>query len=347
VGEHAVAEHGHMQDFEAHVRAVEEDLEYWRTKRLEPRILFLARRGVVSIYDLMRAAATHTAEFNRERPSVDWGDDLERRIRALEDGLDEFVRAVTVIRLDAAPSGTAVSEDNRKEAGYYDPFFRISRPRRDGTLLERIERLEGDIHNYTTELRIFAAALIGLGLTSPEAMEHRRAELAEQGFRNAGKIVARAWLDEDFKRNLIATGREAMRELGIPSGKLGKLGVVENTDTVHHVVVCTLCSCYPYDLLGNPPWWYKDDSFRQRIVQDPRGTLAEMFQLNVPNQVEVQVHDSTSDVRWMVIPRRPAGTEGLSEEELAQLVTPDSVIGAAEALEPSQLADYWQTGAPT
>ena len=114
----------------------------------------------------------------------------------------------------------------------------------------------------------------------------------------------------------------------------GKLGVVENTATVHNVVVCTLCSCYPHDLLGDTPWWYKHDSYKKRIVADPRATLREMFQLELPPQMEIQVHDSTSDVRYMVLPRRPAGTEGMSEEELARLVTQASLIGAGECLAP-------------
>ena len=99
-----------------------------------------------------------------------------------------------------------------------------------------------------------------------------------------------------------------------------------------------LCSCYPHDLLGDPPWWYRDDSYKERIVRDPRGTLAQRFNLRLPDTVEVRVHDSTSDVRWMVLPRRPAGTEGWSEEELARLVTIDALVGAAEALSPASIA---------
>ena len=129
-----------------------------------------------------------------------------------------------------------------------------------------------------------------------------------------------------------------MRELNIPPGRLGKLGVAENTATLHNVVVCTLCSCYPHDLLGDPPWWYRDDSYKERIVRDPRGTLADRFNLRLPDTVEVRVHDSTSDVRWMVLPRRPRGTDGWSEEELARLVTTDSLVGAAPALTPAALA---------
>ena len=166
----------------------------------------------------------------------------------------------------------------------------------------------------------------------------QRAFLAGRGAWNGARIVARAWVDPGFKQALLARGREAVRELNIPPGKLGKLGVAENTATLHNVVVCTLCSCYPHDLLGDPPWWYRDDSYKQRIVEDPRGTLAHRFNLRLPGGVEVRVHDSTSDVRWMVLPRRPAGTQGWSEEELARLVTIDSLVGTAEALTPAALA---------
>ena len=117
-----------------------------------------------------------------------------------------------------------------------------------------------------------------------------------------------------------------------------------NTEQVHNVVVCTLCSCYPHDLLGDTPWWYKHDSYKQQIVRDPRGTLATMFGLRVPEHAEVRVHDSTSDVRWMVIPRRPAGTEGLSEQELARLVTRESLIGVAEPLAQAPAAAARQLG---
>jgi hypothetical protein len=114
---------------------------------------------------------------------------------------------------------------------------------------------------------------------------------------------------------------------------------VENTENVHNVVVCTLCSCYPYDILGDTPWWYKHESYRTKIVQAPRATLEEMFNLKIPASKEVQVYDSTSDVRYFVLPERPTGTEAMSEEDLAKLVTVDSLIGAGEALSPAELAE--------
>ena len=179
-------------------------------------------------------------------------------------------------------------------------------------------------------------ALLDKGVLTKEQLERQRAFLAGRGAWNGARIVARAWVDPVFKQALLTRGREAVRELNIPPGRLGKLGVAENTGTLHNVVVCTLCSCYPHDLLGDPPWWYRDDSYKQRIVEDPRGTLADRFNLRLPDGVEVRV--STSDVRWMVLPRRPAGTDGWSEEELARLVTIDSLVGTAEALTPAARA---------
>jgi Nitrile hydratase, alpha chain len=181
-------------------------------------------------------------------------------------------------------------------------------------------------------------ALLDKRVLTTEQIEQQRAFLAGRGAWNGARIVARAWVDPAFKQALLARGREAVRELNIPPGRLGKLGVAENTAALHHVVVCTLCSCYPHDLLGDPPWWYRDDSYKERIVRDPRGTLADLFDLRLLDSVEVRVHDSTSDVRWMVLPSRPAGTDSWSEEELARLVTIDSLVGTAPALTPAALA---------
>lgn len=184
-------------------------------------------------------------------------------------------------------------------------------------------------------LQAVTAAMIEKGFLDGEALRQQREALARPSPWNGARIVARAWVDPEFRERLIAQGREAVRELGIPPGRLGKLGVLENTDAVHHMVVCSLCSCYPYDLLGDAPWWYKHASYKERIIADPRRTLAEMFDFPLPPQMQVRVYDSTSDVRYMVIPRRPPNTEGMREEDLARLVTPESLIGAGEALSPS------------
>jgi nitrile hydratase subunit alpha len=326
-------EHGpHIRDFDGHVMAVESDVEYFRTKRFEPRVLHLIRRGVVTLYDLMRAA-----EGLQRQPPAQPPDDLEQRIRALEDRLDEFIIGIAVTGL---PLRTArvVIEDTRKERGDYDAFFRIAKRSHEDELVDRVAQLERELDDCLHLLHIFARALVLVGETDEEQLAAQREELRSQGHRNGARIVARAWVDPDFKQRLLTEGREAVRELDIPPGRLGKLGIAENTDDVHNVVVCTLCSCYPHDLLGNPPWWYRTDEYKERIVRDPRSTLKQMFDLDVPPGMRIHVHDSTSDVRWMVLPQRPPGTDDMSEGELAHLVTPESLVGTAPATSPAQPA---------
>jgi nitrile hydratase alpha subunit len=148
---------------------------------------------------------------------------------------------------------------------------------------------------------------------------------------NGARIVARAWVDPAFKERLIADPKAACAELGIDATALNEFVVLENTEKIRHMVVCTLCSCYPRPILGRPPDWYKSFNYRQRSVNDPRGVMRE-FGLVLPDDVEVRVHDSTADIRYLVLPVRPKGTEGLSESELARLVTRDSMIGVMDAL---------------
>ena len=140
------------------------------------------------------------------------------------------------------------------------------------------------------------------------------------------KIVARAWMDPEFRFRLLANGRTACEEFGITFYDDTQLIVLENTDNVHNLIVCTLCSCYPRPVLGLPPDWYKLKPFRARAVKEPRAVLAE-FGTDIPDDVEIRVSDSTSMVRYLVLPQRPANTEGLSEEQLASLVTRDAMIG--------------------
>jgi nitrile hydratase len=142
------------------------------------------------------------------------------------------------------------------------------------------------------------------------------------------KVVARAWTDTGFKARLLADCRAALGELGIDIGQVAEFKVVENTQQAHNVVVCTLCSCYPKMLLGIPPAWYKSLAYRAKTVMDPRGVLAE-FGLVIPGDQEVRVHDSTADLRYIVLPRRPDGTDGWTEDRLASLVTRDCMIGTA------------------
>jgi nitrile hydratase len=145
---------------------------------------------------------------------------------------------------------------------------------------------------------------------------------------NGAKVVARAWVDPDYKARLLEQGTAAIAELGFGGPEGDHMIVVESTDEVHHVVVCTLCSCYPWPVLGLPPEWYKSAPYRSRVVREPRRVLAEMG-CEVPDDVRIEVWDSSADARYLVLPPRPAGTEDLSEEELAALVTRDAMIGVA------------------
>jgi nitrile hydratase len=149
---------------------------------------------------------------------------------------------------------------------------------------------------------------------------------------NGARLVARAWTDPAFKQRLIDDPKAACAELGIDATSLNEFVVLENTEDTRNMVVCTLCSCYPRPILGRPPDWYKSFNYRQRSVLDPRGVLRE-FGTDVPEDVEVRVHDSTADIRYLVLPVRPEGTEGWSEEDLAKIVTRDSLIGVTDPLE--------------
>ena len=153
------------------------------------------------------------------------------------------------------------------------------------------------------------------------------------GPRNGARVVAKAWSDPEYKRRLLADPDNAIAELGY-SGEQGEhMVVLENTPTVHNMVVCTLCSCYPWPTLGLPPTWYKSAPYRSRAVIDPRGVLKE-FGLELPDDVDVRVWDSTAEIRYLVLPARPTGSEGLGEEALADLVTRDSMIGTGRPLAP-------------
>jgi len=153
------------------------------------------------------------------------------------------------------------------------------------------------------------------------------------GPRNGARVVARAWVDPAYKKRLLQNAPAAIAELGYTSGQGEHMVVLENATKVHNMVVCTLCSCYPWPVLGLPPVWYKSAPYRSRAVIDPRGVLKE-FGVEVQDDVEVRVWDSTAELRYLVLPERPAGTEKMTEEQLAELVTRDSMIGVAKATRP-------------
>jgi len=146
---------------------------------------------------------------------------------------------------------------------------------------------------------------------------------------NGAKVVAKAWVDPEYRERLLADGTAAIKELGFSGPQGEHIVVVENTDEVHNLVVCTLCSCYPWPVLGLPPNWYKDPAYRSRAVREPRALLAEMG-LELPADIRISVWDSSAENRYFVLPRRPDHTEGLSEEELAAIVTRDAMVGVAE-----------------
>jgi nitrile hydratase len=187
-------------------------------------------------------------------------------------------------------------------------------------------------HDYSApEVRAAAieAVLVEKGLVATDAIDTVVDAFADEiGPRNGAQVVARAWVDPEFKQRLLADATAAASELGFGGLEGEHVVAVENTPGVHNVVVCTLCSCYPWPLLGIPPVWYKSPAYRARVVAEPRAVLRE-FGVEVPDDVEVRVWDSSAEVRYLVVPRRPAGTEGLAEPELAALVTRDSMIGTA------------------
>jgi nitrile hydratase len=179
----------------------------------------------------------------------------------------------------------------------------------------------------TARVKAMEAILIERGVVSAEAVE-RISDIYQHdvGPQIGAKVVARAWTDPDFKQRLLADATEACAEMGV-SGLQGEdMVAVENTDEVHNVIVCTLCSCYPWPVLGLPPIWYKKEAYRSRVVREPRAVLEE-FGADVPEDKKVRVWDSSAELRYWVLPQRPAGTEDLTQDQLAELVTRDSLIG--------------------
>jgi len=187
--------------------------------------------------------------------------------------------------------------------------------------------------------RIYAIRelLIEKGVLSREDVQRQVDYMEKRSPANGARLVARAWVDPRFKALLLSDPKAACAELGIDASGLTEFVVLENTEKVHNLVVCTLCSCYPRPILGRPPDWYKSFAYRSRAVVEPRSVMAE-FGTVLPEDVDVRVFDSSADIRYLVLPLRPQGTDGLSEEELASLVTRDSLIGVTEAKAPEKVA---------
>jgi len=182
-------------------------------------------------------------------------------------------------------------------------------------------------------LRAVVELLIEKGVIAADEIRRKRHDLRLRGPRLGARVVARAWTDPDFRAALLDDAVVAVRRMGIEplTPTSGRLVALENSAAVHHVVVCTLCSCYPNALLGPAPAWYSSEEYRRRVVSEPRVVLSE-FGLQLPSGMEVRVVDSTAECRYLVVPRRPPGSDGLDEDELADLVTPESMVGTAEAL---------------
>lgn len=194
---------------------------------------------------------------------------------------------------------------------------------------------EREFTYYAKRTEAIQSLLIEKGMITADEVRRAVEDMDSRTPALGARVVARAWVDPTFKARLLSDAKAAVAELGIDTSPLSVLVAVENTEKVHHMVVCTLCSCYPRSILGLPPDWYKSLNYRARAVVDPRGVLRE-FGLELDPEVEVRVLDSTADMRYLVIPARPPGTEGLSEEELAKLVTRDSMIGVAKARTPDK-----------
>jgi len=194
---------------------------------------------------------------------------------------------------------------------------------------------DGRLSEVALRVRALESVLTEKGLVDPRALDGLiETYETKVGPRNGARVVARAWVDPAYKQRLLADGTAAIAELGFTGLQGENMVVLENTPTVHNMVVCTLCSCYPWPVLGLPPVWYKSAPYRSRAVLDPRGVLRELG-VEVSADVEVRVWDSTAELRYLVLPERPASTESWTESELATIVTRDSMIGVARVVAPT------------
>ncbi len=204
---------------------------------------------------------------------------------------------------------------------------------------KRVAAIHRELHSHlppepALRVRALESLLVEKGLVDSRSLDAWVEAYGEQiGPKRGAKVVARAWVDLDYKARLLADGTEAIRDFGFEGHATSHLKAVENTEAVHNLVVCTLCSCYPFSLLGIAPNWYKTAAYRARAVRDPRGVLAE-FGVTLGDEVEVRVWDSTAELRYLVLPQRPRGTDGCDEQNLAALVTRNAMIGTDRDLTP-------------
>ena len=218
-----------------------------------------------------------------------------------------------------------MSDDHHHDHADHDGDDEVHEHRDHGAPLTEVE----------LRVRALESLLVDKGLVDPAALDVLIDTYETKvGPRNGARIVARAWIDPQFKERLLEDGAAAAAEFGFVGRQSEKIVVVENTPQVHNMVVCTLCSCYPWAVLGLPPVWYKSAPYRARAVIEPRGVLSELG-VNVPADREVRVWDSTAEIRYLVLPERPAGTEEMTETQLAELVTRDAMIGVAAVQAPA------------
>jgi nitrile hydratase subunit alpha len=190
------------------------------------------------------------------------------------------------------------------------------------------EETRGITSPYAARIRAIEALLLEKGVLTEPEVQDSISSMEARSPANGARLVARAWVDQDFKELLLSDGKAAALELGMDPEHPAEFIVVENTPELHNLIVCTLCSCYPRAILGRPPDWYKSFAYRSRAVREPRAVMRE-FGFEPPGGVEVIVHDSTADARYMVLPMRPPDTESMDEEQLAELVTRDSLVGVS------------------
>jgi nitrile hydratase len=188
------------------------------------------------------------------------------------------------------------------------------------------EELQHERSPWAARIRAIEELLVEEGVFTKEEVKAQVEYMESRTHKNGARLVARAWVDPAFKKRLLSDTKVAAAELGIDATGPIEFVTVENTGEVHNVIVCTLCSCYPRAILGRPPDWYKSFAYRSRVVVEPREVLRE-FGLELPEDKRIAVHDSSADIRYLVLPQRPGGTEGMDEDELAALVTRDSLIG--------------------
>lgn len=200
--------------------------------------------------------------------------------------------------------------------------------------MQTLPKVPTDESDAALRIRAIESLLVEKGIVDPKAMDVLVDQFENKiGPRNGAKVVSKAWVDPEYKKRLLNDATAAIKELGFSGLQGENMVVVENTDDVHNVIVCTLCSCYPWPTLGLPPVWYKSAPYRARTVSDPRGVLKE-FGTDVPANVEVRVWDTTAELRYLVLPKRPKGTDQMNEDQLAALVTRDSMIGVTYAQQP-------------